>query len=109
MNDLFLKIYLNYDHKNYVTFKYTCSFPRKIMSHLTCVLIYSLTKYVIEDFLKKTFRKLCNICRKKSAMMFNVKEITAYSRNCLNKVLDQTNLFGIYEIFNINNSSNLDY
>ena len=109
MNNLFLKIYLNCDYKNYVTFKYTCSFPRKILSHLTYVLIYSLTKYVIEDFLKKTFRKLCNICRKISAMMFNVKEITAYSRNCLNKVLHQTNLFGIYEIFNINNSSNLDY
>ena len=36
------------DLENYVNFKYTCSFQRKVLPNLTCVVIYSLRKCVLE-------------------------------------------------------------
>ena len=47
--DSFLK--LNCDTENMVILN-TCSFRKKMLSNLTCVLIYSLTKYVLEDGFK---------------------------------------------------------
>ena len=36
------------DLENYVNFKYTCSFQRKVLPNLTCPVIYSLAKCVLE-------------------------------------------------------------
>ena len=37
-----------------------CSFQKKMLSNLTCVLIYSLTKYVLEDGFKDScVLKIC--------------------------------------------------
>ena len=47
----FLKIVLNCDKENMFILN-KCSFQRKIVSNLTCVLIYSLTKFVLEDVFK---------------------------------------------------------
>ena len=44
----FLKIELNCDKENMFNLN-TCSFQKKMLSNLTCVLIYSLTKRVVED------------------------------------------------------------
>ena len=43
----FLEIVLN-DLENYVNFKYTCNFQRKMLPNLTCPIIYSMTKCVLE-------------------------------------------------------------
>ena len=48
-SDSFRKIELKCDQENYVKFKYTCSFQRKMLPNLTCVLICTLTKFVPED------------------------------------------------------------
>ena len=43
-------------------------------------------------------------------MEFNVEEVTVYKGAVFsNEVLPQIYFLGIYEIFNINNSTNLDY
>ena len=44
----FLKIELNCDKENMIIFN-TCSFQKKMLSNLTCVLIYSLTKCVLAE------------------------------------------------------------
>ena len=49
--DSFLKIDLNCDTENMLILN-TCSFQKKILSNLTCVLIYSLPKRVLEDGFK---------------------------------------------------------
>ena len=54
-SNLFLKIELNCDEEKYVNFKYICSFLSKMLSNLTCVLIYSLTKCALEY----RFKDLC--------------------------------------------------
>ena len=43
----FLKIKLNCDKENMLILN-TCSFQKTMMSNVTCVLIYSLTKCVLE-------------------------------------------------------------
>ena len=55
--DSFLKIELNCDWENYVNIKYTCSFQRKMLPNLTCVLTYSLAKCVLGDVLKTAVMK----------------------------------------------------
>ena len=47
----FLKIELNCDKENMKIFN-TCCFQMKMLSNLTCVLIYSLPKCVLEDDFK---------------------------------------------------------
>ena len=47
----FLKIKLNCDKENMLIMN-TCSFQNIMLSNITCVLIYSLTKFVLEDVLK---------------------------------------------------------
>ena len=50
---MFLKIELNCDKENHVDFRHSCSFQK--MCNLTCVLIYSLTKYVLENGFEDSF------------------------------------------------------
>ena len=47
----FLKIELNCNKENMIMLN-TCSFQKKMLSNLTCVLIYSLKKCVLEDGFK---------------------------------------------------------
>ena len=47
----FLKIKLDYDKENMLILN-TCSFQKKMLSNLTWVLIYALTKCVLEDGFK---------------------------------------------------------
>ena len=49
--NLFLKIELSCDKENHVSCN-TSSFQKKMLCKLACVLIYSLTKYALEDSLK---------------------------------------------------------
>ena len=49
--DLFYKELKCYQ-ENYVKFKYTCSFQRKMLPNLKCVLICSSTKFAHEDGFK---------------------------------------------------------
>ena len=44
----FLKLKLTCDKENMVILD-TCSFQKKMLSNFTCVLIYSLAKYIFED------------------------------------------------------------
>ena len=60
----FLKIDLKRDYENYVNFKYTSSFQRKMLPNLTSVLIYSLTKCVLEDVLKTAVLKTLHYSQK---------------------------------------------
>ena len=52
----------------------------KRRNFLTCVLIYSLTKYVLEDIVLKTvvFLKFCNTCWGMSMTKFTVKKVTVF-------------------------------
>ena len=47
----FLKIKLNCDKENMIVLN-TCSFQKKMLSNLTCVLIYLLTECIFEDGFK---------------------------------------------------------
>ena len=47
----FLKIILNCDNEDMLILD-TCSFQQKMLSNLPCVLIFSLTKFVLEDGFK---------------------------------------------------------
>ena len=61
--------------------KLVCSFQRKMLSNLTCILIYSLTKFVLV-YLK--------ICRNISKRVFTVKDVTVFRfTTFLNEVLRQ--------------------
>ena len=50
-NNYFLKIELHCDKEN-MTILNTWNFQNKMLSNLTCVLIYSLTECVLEDGFK---------------------------------------------------------
>ena len=61
--------------------KLVCSFQRKMLSNLTCILIYSLTKFVLV-YLK--------ICRNISKRVFTVKDVRVFRfTTFLNEVLRQ--------------------
>ena len=64
----------------------------------------------LEDVLKTPVLKTLQYLQKISVTEFNVKEVTVFRVAIIsNQVLRQIYFQGIYEIFNINNSSNLDY
>ena len=50
----------------------TCSFQKKMLSNLTCVLIYSWTKCVIEDG-SENFVKLAEIYPSRSLLLRNLQ------------------------------------
>ena len=83
-----------------------------MLPNLTCVMIYSLAEWSVLEHVLTTpsLWALCNICRKISMMEFNVKEV-AVCRAAIfsNEVLHQIYFLGIYQIFNTNNSLNLNY
>ena len=55
------------------------------------------------------FLKSCNICRKLSMTEFTVKEVTVCRVAIfLKEALHHMDFLGIYEIFSITNSSNLN-
>ena len=54
----FLKIKLNCDKKENMLILNTCSFQKKMLFNLTCVLIYSLTKCVLEDIFENFVKNL---------------------------------------------------
>ena len=57
----------------------TCSFQNNMLSNLTCVLIYSLTKCVLEDGFKDScVLKFCKTCKNISMTEFIVKEVTLF-------------------------------
>ena len=68
----FLKIKLNCDEENMVILN-TCSFQKKMLPDLTCVLIYSLTKCALEDD-----SEICKTCRNISMTEVTVKEVTVF-------------------------------
>ena len=83
--------------KKTVNFKYTCSFQVKILPNLLCVLIYPLTKCLVEDGFKD--------CKKISVTGLTVKEVTISKvAFFVNDALRQIYFVGIYEIFNITKS-----
>ena len=74
-----------------------------MLPNLTSVVIYSSRKCALEDVLKTPVLKI-------SVTEFNVKEVPVCRVAIFsNEVLPQIYFLGMYEIFNINNSSNLDY
>ena len=66
----------------------TCNFQKKILSKLTCALIYSLTKCVLKDGFEDTvFRKFF---QKMSMAKFTVRESAVCTvANFLNETLRQ--------------------
>ena len=88
-------------------------FSKEVLPNLTCVLIYSLTECVLENYFKELYIglyiKLCNIGKNVSVREFTFKEVAVFRvAICLNGALRQMYFKEIYEIFNINNSSNID-
>ena len=98
----FLKIELNCDKKSMLILN-TCSFQRKT-SNLTYVLIiYSLI------LTTDVCRKFCKTCRNIFMTEFTVKKVAVFRvATFLNNALQQIYFLGIYKIFNITNSTNLD-
>ena len=59
MLSIFLKIVLNCGKENMLILN-TYSFQKKMLSNLTRVLIYSLTKFVFEDAFKDSWNARCD-------------------------------------------------
>ena len=85
-----------------------------MLSNFTCVLIYSLTKCALEDGFKDScVLKILQNLRNTSMTKFTVKDVTVFRvATFLTKYTAKynfiRNIYGIYEIFDITKSTNLD-
>ena len=83
---------LNFLQANF-KWAYTCSFQKKILFKLACVLIYSLAKCFLEGFKDSCFENIViSTERYPWRSFFSTKRSTKY------------NFLGIHEIFNVTNS-----
>ena len=102
----FLKIKLNRDKKR-MLISNTHRFQKKILFNVTCVLIYWLCS---ENFIKLTeIYPWRSLLLRKLQYLKTVKEVTAFIIVTFwKKCFTNYNFLGIYKIFKLTNTTNLD-